>query len=105
MLNKILKVFGRDLKTSMRDSMALLIIVMPIIFAIGISLFTPGLNDTTVNLAMLDSDDSTHIEYMEQFAKVEIFQSAQDIEDRVLERDDIAGNTTNSKRLRDSTAR
>lgn len=91
MFKKILKVFGRDIKTSMRDSMSLLIIVMPIVFAIGITLFTPGLNDTTVNLAMLESDDTAHIAYMEQFAKVELFDSIDDIEDRIVKRDDIAG--------------
>ncbi len=91
MFKKILRVFGRDLKTSMRDSMALLIAIMPIVLAIGIMLFTPGLNDTTVNLAMLESDDSAHIEYMEQFAKVELFESVQEIEERVVNRDDIVG--------------
>lgn len=91
MFNKILKVFGRDIKTATRDSMAIMIIVMPIILAFAITLFTPGLNDTTVNLAMLEDDDIAHIQYMEQFAKVELFGSAQDIEDRINKRDDIAG--------------
>ena len=91
MFKKILKVFGRDLKTASRDSMALLIIVMPIVMAIAITLFTPGLNDTTVNLAMLQSDDSAHIKYMQQYSKVELFDSVSNIEERVAKRDDIAG--------------
>ena len=90
MFKKILKVFGRDLKTMTRDSMGLFILIMPIIMAIGLSLFTPGLNDTTVNIALLESDDGAHIEFMEQFAKVELFKNTADIERRVNKRDDMA---------------
>ncbi len=59
--------------------MALLIMIMPIVLAIGITFFAPGLNDTTINLALLKNDDSTHIEYMENFAKIEMFDSKADI--------------------------
>jgi len=89
-MNKILQIFKRELKTTRRDSMSMLIILMPIIFAIAISFFAPGLNDTTVNLAMLKSD-TVHIEYMEQFAKVELFDNLDDIIERVNKRDNIAG--------------
>jgi ABC-type multidrug transport system permease subunit len=90
MLNKIFQVFSRDLKTARRDSMALIIMVMPILLAFGISLFTPGLNDTTVNIAMLESDSSAHIDFLEQFAKVEIFTDMDGLLDRVGNRDDVA---------------
>jgi len=43
-----------------------------------------------VKLAMLKSDDIEHIEYMEQFSKVELFSSMDEIERRVEKRDDIA---------------
>jgi ABC-type multidrug transport system permease subunit len=56
---------------------------------VGITLFAPGLNDTTVKLAMLKSDDTEHIEYMEQFAKVELFNSMEELKRRVEKRDDI----------------
>ncbi len=90
MIKKILTIFKRDLKSARRDSMAIYIIVMPVILAICITLFTPGLNDTTVNLAMLENDDPAHITYMEQFAKVELFDNVAQIERRVNKRDDIA---------------
>jgi len=90
MFKKILRVFGRDLKTMTRDSMGLFILIMPIILAIGLSLFTPGLNDTTVNIALLESDDAVHIEFIEQFAKVELFKNTADIERRINKRDDMA---------------
>ncbi len=64
--------------------------IAPILIAIAITSFTPGLNDTTVNIAMLESDEAEHIEYMEQFAKVELFETVEDMEYRVSKRDDIA---------------
>jgi len=90
MLKKTLQVFVRDLKTARRDSMALIIIIMPIMMAFAITLFAPGLNDTTVNIAMLKSDETSHIEYINQFAKVEVFDNLEDLIKRVNRRDDIA---------------
>jgi len=90
MLKKIFRIFLRDIKSTKRESMAIYIIVMPILMAIAITLFAPGLNDTTVNLAMLRSDDTEHIEFMEQFAKVELFDNVDELERRVNKRDDIA---------------
>ena len=90
MLKKLFIIFKKDFLISRRDSMALFIMIMPIVLALGVRLFTPGLNDTTVNLAMLKSDDSQHIEYMQQFSKVELFNNIDDAERRVLKRDDVA---------------
>ena len=90
MLKKLFIVFKKDFLTSRRDFMALYIMVAPIILAVCVQLFSPGLNDTTVNLAMFKSDDAQHIAYMEQFANVELFDSIDEVERRVLKRDDIA---------------
>ena len=90
MIKKILVIFKKDLLSSRRDAMATYIMVIPLLLATGITLFAPGLNDTTVKLAMLKSDDARHIEYMEQFSKVELFSSMDELERRVAKRDDIA---------------
>ena len=90
MIKKIFAIFKRDLLSSRRDAMATYIMVVPLVLAVGITLFAPGLNDTTVKLAMLKSDDIAHIEYMEQFSKVELFSSMDELERRVEKRDDIA---------------
>lgn len=91
MIRKILAVFKRDLLASRRDTMSAYLVIVPWILAVCITLFAPGLNDTTVKLAMLKSDSSEHIEYMKQFAKVELFNSMDEVEKRVEKRDDIAG--------------
>jgi len=90
MIKKLFIIFKRDFLSARRDAMATYIMVIPLILAVGITLFAPGLNDTTVNLAMLKSDDIEHIEYMEQFSKVELFSSMDELERRVEKRDDIA---------------
>ncbi|MFC1971434.1 ABC transporter permease [Chloroflexota bacterium] len=89
MIKKIFVIFQRDFLSSRRDAMAMYIMVVPLLLAVGITIFAPGLNDTTVKLAMLKSDDTEHIEYMEQFAKVELFNSMDELERRVSKRDDI----------------
>jgi len=90
MIGKILAIFRMDLLYSRRDAMVTYIIVAPLLLAVGITLFAPGLNDTTVKLAMLESDDIEHIEYMERFTRVELFGSMDELERRVTKRDDIA---------------
>ena len=90
MIRKILAIFRMDLLYSRRDAMVTYMIVVPLLLAVGITLFAPGLNDTTVKLAMLKSDDTEHIEYMERFARVELFGNMDELERRVAKRDDIA---------------
>jgi ABC-type multidrug transport system permease subunit len=90
MNNKLFIIFKKDFLTARREAMATYIMVIPLILAVGITLFAPGLNDTTVKLAMLKSDDIEHIEYMQQFSKVELFSSMEELERRVEKRDDIA---------------
>jgi len=90
MIKKLFVIFKRDLLSSRRDVMATYIIVIPLILAVGITLFAPGLNDTTVKLAMLKSDDIEHIEYMKQFSKIELFSSMDELERCVEKRDEIA---------------
>jgi len=90
MIKKMLAIFRMDLLYSRRDAMISYIIIAPLLLAVGITLFAPELNDTTVKLAMLKSDDIEHIEYMEQFSKVELFGSMDELERRVAKRDDIA---------------
>jgi len=90
MNNKLFIIFKKDFLTARREAMATYIMVIPLILAVGITLFAPGLNDTTVKLAMLKSDDKEHIEYMQQFSKVELFSSMEELERRVEKRDDIA---------------
>ncbi|MAT43623.1 MAG: ABC transporter substrate-binding protein [Anaerolineaceae bacterium] len=91
MLKKIWAIFLRDLKVGSRDSLTLIIIIMPILLGIGVNLLTPSINDTTVNLALLEGENPAQAEYFADFAKVELFPNEEAIETRVKKRDHIVG--------------
>lgn len=89
MIQKILLIFKRDLKASIRDFITLYIIVVPIIFAIIINVFSPGINDTTVEIALLKGENQKQEAYFKQFAQVETLETIEAIEERVKKRDNI----------------
>lgn len=91
MMRKIFLIFKRDLEASIRDFMTLYIIVVPIIFAVMINIFSPGINDTTVEIVLLKGENQKQEVYFKQFAKVETLDTIGDILERVKKRDNIVG--------------
>ena len=91
MIKRIWTIFTRDVKVNTKDFMVLYIMAIPVLFAVLINVFTPGINDTTVSLALISGDNQNQVEYFEQFAKVELFTSVEDIKKRVEDRDAIIG--------------
>lgn len=91
MIKKIILIFQRDLKTSVRNFITLYILVVPIIFAIIINIFSPGINDTTVEIVLLQGQNSEQSQYFQQFAQVELLESIDAIEARVKKRDHMIG--------------
>ena len=91
MIWKILMIFKRDMKVSVRNFITLYIIVVPVIFAVIINVFSPGINDTTVEIALLKGENPEQVEFFKQFAKVELTDTAKNIEERVIKRDNIVG--------------
>ena len=91
MIWKILMIFKRDLKVSVRNFITIYIIVVPIIFAVIINVFSPGINDTTVEIVILEGENREQEEFFKQFANIELLDSIENIEDRVKKRDNIIG--------------
>ena len=91
MLKRIWTIFLRDLKVNTREAMTLFIILFPLLFAVGINLITPGINDTTVNVAMASGENDVQAAYFDQFAHVELLGDVQAVEDRVMKRDSVVG--------------
>ena len=89
MIRKILLLFQRDLKVSVRNFITLYIIIVPVMFALMINVFSPGINDTTVEIVLLEGENLQQEEYFSQFAKVETLKTVTDVEERVLKRDNI----------------
>lgn len=91
MFRRIWTIFKRDLKVNSKDFISLYILVIPILFGVLINLFAPGINDTTINLALIEGENQNQVEYLEQFAKVELFKNEAKIKERVEKRDAIIG--------------
>lgn len=91
MLRKMLLIFGRDIRVSMRDFMSLFMMVIPILLAIGVNFFAPGIEDTTVNLAFVRGQNPAMAEYLKEFAHVQEFDDVDAVEARVLRRDHVIG--------------
>lgn len=89
MFKKIMIIFLRDLKVNTRDFLSLYILIIPIIFAIIFNLIAPGINDTTVNLALIEGENKALESYLEDFAKVSLYKDMAAIEERVGRRDDV----------------
>ncbi|MFW5787983.1 MAG: ABC transporter permease [Halanaerobiales bacterium] len=89
MLTRIWTIFTRDLKVNLKNFISIYIFIVPIIFAIAINIFTPGINDTTINLALLEGENPEQVAYFKNFADVELFEDVDSIKDRVKDRDDF----------------
>ncbi|MFW6270946.1 MAG: ABC transporter permease, partial [Bacillota bacterium] len=70
MLTRIWTIFTRDLKVNLKNFISIYIFIVPIIFAIAINIFTPGINDTTINLALLEGENPEQVAYFKNFADV-----------------------------------
>ncbi len=91
MLKRILNIFKRDIKVNTREAMPFFLIAAPLLFAIGINLITPGINDTTVNIVMISGEDEAQAEYFDDFAHVELVDNTEAVKDRVNGRDSVVG--------------
>lgn len=89
MLRKIWTIFLRDVRVNTQDFITLYIILAPVLLAFGINFLTPSINDTTVNLALLDGENPQQIEYLKDFARVEVFMDVSMVQNRVQKRDNI----------------
>ncbi len=91
MFKRMWTIFIRDLKVNSKDFISLYIFLVPILFAILINIFAPGINDTTVNLALIEGENEQQVEYFKQFAKIELFANEAEIKERVKQRDAMIG--------------
>ncbi len=84
-------IFARDMKVGTRDFITLLVLLFPLVFAFGINLITPGINDTTVNVAMVAGEDPERAAYFDRFAHLTLLADRQAVADRVMQRDSLLG--------------
>jgi ABC-2 type transport system permease protein len=91
MLKKIWFIFLRDIRVNLRELMTIYMLVIPLILAVGINFLSPGINDTSVNLALVKDENPGQAAYFDDFAHVQLMDNQQQVEDRVAARDDVLG--------------
>lgn len=84
-------IFIRDLKVNTREPISIILIAIPLLLAVGINLIAPGINDTTVNVAMVRGVNDGQSAYFNRFAHVELLDSERMVERRVMQRDSVLG--------------
>ena len=91
MFKKIWAIFIRDLRINTREFITIWILAMPIIFALVINALAPSINDSTVRLALVEGENTEQAEYLEDFARVSLFENEEAVRERVERRDDYIG--------------
>lgn len=91
MINKIFAVTKRDIKSGLRDYMIIYIIIAPFILAIVLKMMTASVGKTTINIAVDSSINKSLVEYLKDYGKVEVLDSIDSVNKRVIDTDDIFG--------------
>jgi len=91
MFKKMMLIFARDLKVSVRDFMSLFMIFIPFILAVAVNFFAPGIEDTTVHVALIEGENTAMTDYLADYADVRLYTDRIALEKRVLQRDNVVG--------------
>ncbi len=91
MIQKLFSIVRRDVGIARKDPLALWVFLSPILLAVVVRLVSPGISDTTVNLAIQSDVPQEYIAAVGDFASVSVYDSLDDITDRVLARDEVIG--------------
>ncbi len=91
MIKRIFNFIAKEFASAMRNNMIVYILLFPVIIAVGMRLFLPSLQNMKLTVAVEKAVDDTVIEGLKQYANVEIYHTAQQVEKRVEKSDDVAG--------------
>ncbi len=89
-MKKIMTIFSNDFSIAIKDPLLLWIALAPLVMALLIVLMTPGISDTSLYVASVDSETDM-LNYFEKIAKVESYNSVEAVEARVLKKDHVIG--------------
>ncbi len=90
-MKRILSIFKRDFKSSVREFLLLYIIIAPILLAVGLRFFIPSVNSISLQFALDSKLDQRVVEEFSRYGRVEIIDGIEAIKSRVNKVDDIVG--------------
>lgn len=91
MITRIINFTRKDLANSLRNNMVLYMVIFPILLALGLKLFMPSVTEMETTIAVDKAVGQQVIQGLDEFGKVEIYNSRQEVEERVEALDDISG--------------
>jgi len=91
MIKRIWFIFLRDMRINLRELMTIYMLAIPLILAVGINFLSPSINDTSVNLALVEGENQVQAAYFDDFAHVHLMADEQAVRGRVGARDDVLG--------------
>lgn len=90
-MKRLLKIFERDLKNSIRDSMLLYIIIAPLLLALLLRVFIPSVKDLSIEFGSAEPLNQELVETIEKFAPITFFKSTEKLMERIRGYDDFLG--------------
>jgi ABC-2 type transport system permease protein len=91
MLRRILAVTLRDLRSALRDTMIIYILIAPLLLALMMKAFVPTAGNTVLNTAVPETASYELVEFLEEYGRVELADDRAAIIDRVRDTDDLIG--------------
>jgi ABC-2 type transport system permease protein len=91
MFKRIFAIVARDIKSGTRGYLMIYIAIAPFILAFVLKALIPGAGSTTIKIAVVGSEDTGLVSYLEGYGKVEKIDDIKSLEKRVLQTDDIFG--------------
>lgn len=90
-MRRIVSLMKFDVTNALRDSMVIYILVAPLLLAGGLRLFLPSFEGAEVTYAVESRPGDPIAERLEEYGRVEPYESADEVRERVLATDDIGG--------------
>ncbi|AKI97783.1 ABC transporter permease [Kosmotoga pacifica] len=90
-MKRLIKIFERDLKNSIRDGMLLFILIAPILLALLLRAFIPAVKDLSIEFGAVKPINKALVEKIETFAPITFFDNTEKLIERIEEYDDFLG--------------
>jgi len=91
MIKRVVNFVLKDYTNAMRNNIVIYGALFPILLAVVLTFFLPGMQGMKLTLALDSSSEPEVIEGWRKYARVELFDSREEIENRVEKPDDVAG--------------
>ncbi|MEA4962236.1 ABC transporter permease [Lutispora sp.] len=96
-MKKVIWIFMRDLKGSLREFILIYMIIAPLLLTIGLKFFIPDAQSASLQFALDAGLDRKIVEEFQKYGKVELYNAKADMVNRIIGIDDIAGITSNER--------